>query len=149
MAPQPTKSAGHKLGAILAVASTAVLLFVFYVLYELTKADLRSVSDAPVFQLASEIALGHHERWDGSGYPNGKAGKEIPESARIVALADVFDALTSVRPYKKAWSVDDAIAHIQKESGAHFDPDLVKLFVGTLPQVVAVKAKWDAVAQAS
>ena len=74
---------------------------------------------------------------------------KIPESARIVALADVFDALTSVRPYKKAWSVDDAIAHIQKESGAHFDPDLVELFVGILPQVVAVKAKWDAVAQAS
>ena len=111
--------------------------------------DILSVSDAPVFQLASEIALGHHERWDGSGYPNGTAGKEIPESARIVALADVFDALTSVRPYKKAWSVDDAIAYIRKESGAHFDPDLVELFVGILPQVVAVKAKWDAVAQAS
>lgn len=111
--------------------------------------DILSVSDAPVFQLAAEIALGHHERWDGTGYPNGKAGQEIPESARIVALADVFDALTSVRPYKKAWSVDDAIAHIQKESGAHFDPDLVELFVGTLPEVLAVKAEWDAVAQAS
>lgn len=111
--------------------------------------DILSVSDAPMFQLAAEISLGHHERWDGTGYPQGISGKEIPESARIVALADVFDALTSVRPYKKAWSVEDAIAHIQNESGSHFDPELVELFVSILPQVVAVKAKWDGVAQAS
>ncbi len=111
--------------------------------------DILSVSDAPMFQLAAEIALGHHERWDGTGYPNGISGKEIPESARIVALADVFDALTSVRPYKKAWSVEDAIAHIQEGSGSHFDPELVELFVGILSQVVAVKAKWDVMAEAS
>ena len=110
--------------------------------------DILSVSDAPVFRLAAEIALGHHERWDGSGYPSGLAGKEIPESARIVALADVFDALTSVRPYKKAWSVEAAIEHIKSASGSHFDPALVALFESILPQVVAVKAKWDAVAEA-
>lgn len=111
--------------------------------------DILSVSEAPVFRMAAEIALGHHERWDGTGYPQGLAGKDIPEAARIVALADVFDALTSVRPYKRAWSVEDAIAHIQQGSGSHFDPSLVELFVSILPQVVAVKTKWDALVLAS
>ena len=111
--------------------------------------DILSVSEAPVFRLAAEIALGHHERWDGTGYPSGLAGKKIPESARIVALADVFDALTSVRPYKEAWSVEAAVEHIKEASGGHFDPDLVDLFESILPQVVAVKAKWDAVEEGS
>lgn len=105
--------------------------------------DILSVSDAPVFQLAAEIALCHHERWDGKGYPNGLAGSDIPQSARIVALADVFDALTSERPYKKAWSIEEAAAYIQSQSGSHFDPSLVELLIQVLPELVAIKNHWD------
>lgn len=82
-------------------------------------------SPSKYLQKGGEIALAHHERYDGSGYPYALKGNEIPLSARIVAVADVFDALTSVRPYKKAWSVDEAFDYIQAESGKHFDPELV------------------------
>jgi HD-GYP domain-containing protein (c-di-GMP phosphodiesterase class II)/Tfp pilus assembly protein PilF len=78
-----------------------------------------------LLRLAEEIALYHHERWDGTGYPHGISGVEIPISARIVAVADVFDALTHERPYKKAWSVAEALAEIQKQSDHHFDPIVV------------------------
>lgn len=105
--------------------------------------EILSVSKASVFKLAAEIALGHHERWDGTGYPKGLAGTDIPESARIVALADVFDALTSVRPYKEAWSVEASVEYIQQQSGMHFDPELVELFTRIVPQIVEVKARWD------
>ena len=105
--------------------------------------DILSISDAPVFELAAEIALCHHERWDGKGYPNGLAGSDIPQSARIVALADVFDALTSERSYKKAWSIEDSVAYIKAQSGSHFDPDLVDLLVDILPELVAIKTHWD------
>jgi len=99
-------------------------------------------SNAPLFQLAAEIALYHHERWDGSGYPNGLAGEEIPESARIVAIADVFDALTMKRPYKEAWPLDKTLAVMRESSGSHFEPRLVELFEATLPRILEVKAKW-------
>jgi putative two-component system response regulator len=105
--------------------------------------EILSVSSAPVFRLAAEIALGHHERWDGTGYPKGLAGTDIPESARIVALADVFDALTSARPYKKAWSVEASVEYIQQQSGTHFDPELIELFTRIVPQIVEVKTRWD------
>ncbi len=82
-------------------------------------------SPSKYLQKGSEIALAHHERFDGTGYPYSLSGKDIPLSARIVALADVFDALTSVRPYKEAWSIDKALEYISNESGKHFDPDLV------------------------
>jgi putative two-component system response regulator len=85
--------------------------------------------DSPLMQLAQEIALNHHERWDGSGYPNGLAGENIPVSARIVAIADVYDALTNVRPYKPAWTHDDAVAEIIRTSGSHFDPSAVEAFI--------------------
>ena len=85
------------------------------------------------------MAITHHEKWDGSGYPNGLEGDQIPLVGRVVAIADVFDALTSERPYKKAWSVDDAIGLLEAEAGKHFDPDLVPLFVNALPQVLEVK----------
>jgi putative two-component system response regulator len=92
--------------------------------------------------MAHRIALYHHEKWDGSGYPFGLAGEAIPLEARIVAIADVFDALTSVRPYKRAWSFDDAIAFLCEQAGKHFDPALIKVFEGLLPQVQAVAAEF-------
>ncbi len=81
---------------------------------------------------ALDIPYCHHERWDGSGYPRGLRGEEIPLSARIFAVVDVFDALTSDRPYRKAWSRDDAIAHIREGSGRHFDPAVTEAFLREL-----------------
>ena len=92
-------------------------------------ADIIGEHNSPLLQMAREVAIYHHEKWDGSGYPHGLAGTAIPLSARIVALADVFDALTSERPYKKAWPEHEAIALLEKEAGAHFDPELVPLFI--------------------
>ena len=82
-------------------------------------------SPSKYLQKGSEIALAHHERFDGTGYPYALKGTDIPLSARIVAIADVFDALTSIRPYKEAWSIDEALEYISNESGKHFDPELV------------------------
>lgn len=89
------------------------------------------------------IALHHHEKWDGSGYPHGFAGEQIPLAARIVAIADVFDALTSERPYKPAWSIEDAVQLIQRESGKHFDPQLVEHFMACLPDIIQLKEQWQ------
>lgn len=86
-------------------------------------------SPSKYLQKGGEIALSHHERYDGTGYPSGLKGEDIPLSARIVAIADVFDALTSTRPYKKAWSFEAAYQYIQNESGKHFDPVLVKAMI--------------------
>jgi putative two-component system response regulator len=83
-----------------------------------------------LLQMAATIALSHHERWDGTGYPQGLQGEAIPLAARIVAIADVFDALTSKRPYKHAWTVDEAFALIASEAGKHFDPALAACFLG-------------------
>ena len=104
--------------------------------------DILSKSKAPIFQMAAEIALCHHERWDGSGYPDGLAGELIPESARIVALADVFDALTMKRPYKGAWSLTQALEIIQEGAGSHFEPRLVEQFMFILPQILEIQAMW-------
>ncbi|MCB1954381.1 MAG: response regulator [Rhodocyclaceae bacterium] len=101
-------------------------------------------SDAPVFLMAAEVALRHHEKWDGSGYPDGLAGEIIPESARIVALADVFDALTVQRPYKAAWPVERAMETIRADSGRHFEPRLVARFEAILPAILDIKQRWDA-----
>ena len=95
-----------------------------------------------VLQLARSVALYHHEKWDGSGYPHGLAGTDIPLEARIVALADVFDALTSERPYKRAWSPEEAMALIESEAGRHFDPQLVALFVPLMPQLLDIRQRW-------
>jgi putative two-component system response regulator len=92
---------------------------------------------------ALTIALTHHEKWDGSGYPRQLRGEEIPLIGRIVAVVDVFDALTTERPYKKAWTVEDALALIQRESGKHFDPELVRIFMSILPAVLEVKQRWS------
>jgi HD-GYP domain-containing protein (c-di-GMP phosphodiesterase class II) len=90
-----------------------------------------------VFRLGIEIAEGHHERWDGDGYPRQLAGEAIPLSARIVAVADVFDALTSRRPYKEAWPVERALQAIRADSGRHFDPAAVAALERALPRVLA------------
>ena len=93
--------------------------------------------------MAQLIALTHHEKWDGTGYPRGLKGEEIPLVGRITTIADVFDALTSVRPYKKAWPVEDAVKLIGREAGTSFDPELVQKFVALLPQVLAVREKYS------
>ena len=92
--------------------------------------------------LAAQIALTHHEKYDGSGYPNGLRGEDIPLVGRIVAIADVFDALTSKRPYKKAWTEDEALTFLREQKGRHFDPALVDLFLEQMPAVRAVQQRW-------
>ncbi|MFZ6712859.1 response regulator [Undibacterium sp. TC9W] len=104
--------------------------------------NILSKSDDKIFTMAAEIARYHHEKWEGSGYPTGLAGGNIPESARIVALADVFDALTMKRPYKEAWSIEDSMAEIHKGAGSHFEPRLVTLFDDILPELLRIKAEW-------
>ncbi len=96
-----------------------------------------------LFTMAADIALCHHEKWNGSGYPEGLVGERIPESARICAIADVFDALTMRRPYKPPWPVDDAFAEIKKGAGAHFDPRLVELFFGIREEILEIKGIWE------
>ncbi|MBH5318801.1 response regulator [Paenibacillus sp. GSMTC-2017] len=86
-------------------------------------------SQFPVLQLAKSIALSHHEKWDGSGYPSGLSGEDIPLVGRIVAIADFYDALTHERPYKRAWTHEEAIAEIQNQRGIHFDPRVVDAFL--------------------
>ena len=103
-----------------------------------------SQSKAPVFKMAAEIALNHHEKWDGSGYPQGLQGEDIPESARIVAIVDVFDALTTKRPYKEAWTVEKAVEIIMNDAGKHFDPKLSDFFYQKLDSLITAKNYWDA-----
>ena len=91
--------------------------------------------DNPLLDMARTVALTHHERWDGRGYPRGMKGGNIPLVGRIVAVADVFDALVSKRPYKKAWPFEKAVALIKEESGKHFDPGLVDVFVVNLDKI--------------
>jgi putative two-component system response regulator len=105
--------------------------------------NILSKSNNPVFSMAAEVALGHHEKWDGTGYPRGIQGKDIPESARIVAIADVFDVLTSKRPYKDAWPVERAFKTIQENSGTHFDPDLVAVFGEISGEILKIKKNWE------
>ena len=106
--------------------------------------DILSKSAAQVFQLAAEVALYHHEKWNGSGYPAGLAGEAIPQSARLVALADVFDALSIKRPYKEPWPVDKIVAYVDGRSGTDFDPTLVAVFHRTLPELLDIQQTWDA-----
>ena len=96
----------------------------------------------PVLRLAHSIALTHHEKWDGTGYPYGLAGDKIPLEGRIVALADVIDALLSKRPYKEAWSLDKTITYLKDQAGKHFDPKLVELTLPLIPAITAIRAKY-------
>lgn len=95
-----------------------------------------------ILRMARTIALCHHEKWDGSGYPNGLKGEQIPVEARIVAIADVFDALTSRRPYKEPWSAAQALDHIQTQAGRHFDPELVGHFATLVPELLQIQRRW-------
>lgn len=96
---------------------------------------------SPLMEMARQVASTHHEKWDGSGYPRGLSGKDIPLVGRITALTDVFDALTSERPYKEAWSVEKAITLIKEQSGKHFDPELVEIFLQNIDAICEVRDK--------
>ena len=102
-------------------------------------ADILGGSDIPLFRLAKEVALGHHEKFDGSGYPAGLVGREIPLSARIVALVDYFDALTMDRCYRKAFSNERVFTMIREQAGLHFDPEIVSAFFSVSAQLVELK----------
>jgi putative two-component system response regulator len=97
--------------------------------------------DTPLTVMARQIALSHHERWDGQGYPLRLAGEAIPRLGRIVAICDVFDALMSARPYKRAWTLDATREHLQREAGRHFDPQLVDLFLAHVDDFVQIRAR--------
>ncbi|MET0290483.1 MAG: HD domain-containing phosphohydrolase [Pseudoxanthomonas sp.] len=105
--------------------------------------QILSQSTAPLFQLAAEISLNHHERWDGSGYPHGLSGEQIPESARLIAVVDVFDALSVRRPYKEPWPLEQVLDTIDKASGSHLDARMVSAFRDILPRILELKAYWD------
>ena len=104
--------------------------------------DILKGSPSPLLQKAAVIALTHHEKFDGSGYPNGLKGEDIPIDGRIVAVADVFDALTSERPYKKAWPVDEAVKFMHDNSGSHFDPDCIEAFFRNWDEIMAIKNRF-------
>lgn len=96
-----------------------------------------------LLQMAHRVAMSHHEKWDGSGYPLGLAGKDIPIEGLIVALADVFDALTSVRPYKPAWPVEQAVQTVLESAGSHFDPALMEPFQRALPRMLLIREQYQ------
>ncbi|RYG26680.1 HD domain-containing protein [bacterium] len=98
-------------------------------------AEILSGSRHPLVLMSHVVALTHHERWDGQGYPYGLKGTQIPIEGRIVAVCDVFDALTTQRPYKEAWSTDEAVDEIVSHSGSHFDPDVVAAFLRCLAEI--------------
>lgn len=102
-----------------------------------------SRSNTDLFSMAAEIAWCHHEKWNGAGYPRGLKAEAIPESARIVAVADVFDALTMKRPYKEPWPIDKAINLLREDSGSHFDPRLVETFIDVIDEIKTARSRWD------
>jgi len=104
--------------------------------------DIIGRGTSEILNLAGEIALGHHEKWDGSGYPQGLKGADISIENRIAAICDVFDALTSARPYKKPWTTTDAINFIMDGAGAHFDPSLATTFQEIIPSVVTLREEY-------
>jgi putative two-component system response regulator len=95
-------------------------------------------SSSQLVQLAAEIAISHHERWDGKGYPRSISGSDIPLSGRITAVADVCDALLSARPYKQPWSLDEVRAHLVENAGTHFDPACVSALLARWPEVETI-----------
>ncbi len=103
--------------------------------------DLLGGSDSELLELAKTIALTHHEKWDGTGYPQGLKGEEIPLEGRITALCDMFDALTTKRPYKEQWSTDKSLEEIKSRRDKHLDPNLVDLFFKILPDIIALKKR--------
>jgi putative two-component system response regulator len=106
-------------------------------------------SHCELIQIGAEIAVAHHERWDGAGYPNGLSADNIPIAARVVAVADVFDALMSKRPYKDATSLTDARNYLEGQKGRHFDPSCVDAFLARWDQVVAIAIPGSSLASTS
>jgi len=104
-------------------------------------ANILAYSKVELIQIAEHIAFSHHERWNGKGYPQGLFGTDIPIAARIVGLADVFDALTSKRPYKDPYSIEKALDIIKEEREKHFDPDLIDVFLEHINEVVKIKSE--------
>ena len=105
-------------------------------------AEILKDSSSSILQAGASIALGHHEKFDGSGYPAGLSGEAIPIFCRIVAVADVFDALTSARPYKAAWPLEQAATHIRAQSGSHFDPACVAVFFDLWTEVLEIRGRF-------
>lgn len=110
--------------------------------HPLIGAEIIGDCDSDLLKMAKSVALYHHEKWDGSGYPFGLSGEQIPVEARIVALSDVFDALTSARPYKQAWSIEETLQHIRQQKGLHFEPLLVDLLEQNLQKILEIKQRW-------
>ncbi len=106
-------------------------------------ANILDGDDSSLLVMARDIARSHHEKWDGTGYPDGLMGTDIPQAARIAAISDVFDALTSRRPYKAPWSVDDAVKLICDQSGKHFDPEVVSCFQHCLPNILLIRESFQ------
>ncbi|MEI6207861.1 MAG: HD domain-containing phosphohydrolase [Desulfuromonadales bacterium] len=106
-------------------------------------AKILEKADTVFIRLGEIIAMTHHEKWDGSGYPKGLKGKEIPLVGRIVAIADVFDALTSKRPYKQPFPIEKALAIIREDSGSHFDPAVVDAFFACKEEILSIKEKFS------
>jgi len=105
-------------------------------------AEILSGDDSELMLAAKRIALHHHEKWDGSGYPQGLKGEEISIEGRICAITDVFDALLSTRPYKKPWTTDETLELIESEAGKHFDPQLAQLMRSLLPELLEIKGQF-------
>lgn len=103
--------------------------------------EIMGEHQSDVIRLAAELALNHHERWDGTGYPNGLSGEDIPLSARIASVSDVYDALMSKRPYKEPWEEAKAVAFIQDGAGTQFDPGVVEVFMANLDAIRAVRTE--------
>ena len=106
-------------------------------------AEILGDSKSELIGTAKILAMQHHERWDGTGYPKGIKGEEINIFARITAVADVFDALTSRRPYKQGWPIQEAVDYIKSESGEQFDPKVVEAFEKALPKIIEIKEKYS------
>lgn len=105
--------------------------------------DILNGSSSPMIQMAAEIALTHHEKFDGSGYPNGLVGEAIPLAGRIVAVADVFDALTSARPYKPAWDLERSVNLLKEGRGSHFDPVCVDAFLARWEEALVIRERFQ------
>lgn len=105
-------------------------------------AEILGDSDSNLIQLAKSVALYHHEKWDGTGYPKKLSQTDIPIEARIVAVADVFDALTNKRPYKEAWPIDKTISFFKEQRGKHFDPEIVDILLSSIDEIVELVAPW-------
>jgi putative two-component system response regulator len=105
--------------------------------------ELLRDSRSEIMRAGAEVAISHHEKYDGTGYPHGLKGHQIPLFGRIVAVADVFDALTSERPYKRAWPLDDARKFLEDGRGKHFDPLCIEAFLAGWDQVLEIRQRFQ------